>query len=132
MPKKRLFPFFVLLLLFNNSSYSQANLQFNQAVSIDTTISSGTYTVYTVPAGKVLKIEFASIYSSSSGVTNMGVKINNVAIYSRGGSAAVGRPGVDHLGVVWCKAGDQIQFFSSGAGYTSSGFVSAIEFDLAP
>jgi hypothetical protein len=124
MPKKRLFPFFVLLLLFNNSSYSQANLQFNQAVSIETTISSGTYTVYT---------EFASIYSNSSGVTNMGVKINNVAIYSRnGGAATTGRPGVDHLGVVWCKAGDQIQFFSSGAGYTSSGFVSAIEFNLAP
>ena len=131
---KRLFPLFVLFVLFSNSSYAQANLQLNEVVSIDTTVSSGVaHTIYTVPAGKVLKIEFASIYASSSGVNLMGVRINNVAIFSRnGGTGATGRPGNDPLRIVWVKAGDQVQLFSSGAGYTVSGFVSALEFNLVP
>lgn len=113
---------------------AQGNLQFNRVISIDTTVSSGgTHLAYTVPSGKASKIEFFTVSASSTGVTRLGFKINNQPVFSRNGGSAATSPGnAPQPGIIWLQEGDQVQFYSSGGGYSINGFISAIEFNIVP
>lgn len=52
------------LVLFTDKSYAQGNLQFNQVINL--IIPANTIVPFTVPAGKVWKIESAGLGGSSS------------------------------------------------------------------
>jgi hypothetical protein len=106
---------FLFFLLISLSFTAQGNLQFNQVLILDGNTSTPTYTV---PAGKVWKVESATISS-----------INGYLALSINGSAA------SILQVVnggnnlpyWLPAGTLVGFYIA-----SVGKVSIIEFNVIP
>ncbi len=110
------------------ATFAQGNLQFNDVklfTWLNTTSSPYASPVYTVPAGKVWKVEAAG--------TNGAVTVYEIngqrtlqPISSNGGSA-----GGENL-PIWLPAGATIQFAGS---YSSSGlgsYVSILEFNVVP
>jgi hypothetical protein len=94
--------FFFITLSFTSLAYSQGNLQFNQVLtyvqshtltSCGSSICSWTGSTYTVPAGKVWKVE----NFIQSGASPASMLINSVCDVS----SINGLP-------LWLKAGDQI------------------------
>ena len=128
----RLF-FIAIFIAFSTWSFSQGNLQFNQVVSYSqafNTSSSGslysfTSPLYTVPTGKVWKIEKFLMHKNvtiPSGwlVVNSGAKLFTDEVNS---------------GPVWLKAGDEFVATvsqSGGSNFSGDVFISIIEFNVVP
>ena len=119
--------FFLIILLLSSIAFSQGNLQFNRVVNdagyIVVTNSSCTDvfgTTYTVPAGKVWKIESFVTLTLSNYIMLNGKQIsptNNVPF--------------------WLKEGDVFAFNTSskcgsGGNNSMNWFFSAIEFNIVP
>lgn len=116
---------------------AQGNLQFNQVVTYTGT-GSGSYSytspTWTVPAGKVWKIESASPSLANSAVTR---KINVEAGGGWGTFALTTASNETSINPfpIWLKAGDQVQLQASGNCCSTTTFyyaISIIEFNIIP
>lgn len=151
--KQLFFAFILALLLSSTPCFSQpcTNLVFNQALLLATpTIAVGSVT-YTVPAGKVWKIESIMIgqgsgYCAASGTINWYItKINGVAtggaiypsilsinsLYTGGGITS----NVSNSSPKWMFAGHSIELSTSDvscAGAQPKNYLSVIEFNCTP
>jgi hypothetical protein len=121
---------FVLALFSALSSllYSQGNLQFNQVISnagstSTSNVGYSTYNsiAYTVPAGKVWKLEY--VFGMNSGWY---VTVNNKVIYYTNIS---GQP-LERQSPIWLKAGDILKLSSIYNAYDF--YFSGIEFNIIP
>jgi len=95
--------------------FSQGNLQFNQVLTYNGSLT--TSAIWTVPVGKVWKIE--SVLMVNMGGTST-FKVNNTTVLYNG---LPSQP-------IWLKAGDYCQFSMSQAG--NGYFLSIIEFNIIP
>ncbi|MES2850860.1 MAG: hypothetical protein V4685_17500 [Bacteroidota bacterium] len=129
---------FLLLLsvLCSVAVHSQSNLQFSQVLTysghLATTNNAGDSTAaWTVPTGKVWKIESASgaygyvtypVYL----VVN-GIKVFDIYIYNSSTTRNVYFP-------VWLKAGDVVRIaeYNTSNNYYTDYFISIVEFNLTP
>ena len=112
---KKILLFLAIFIQFN--SFGQGELQFNQVITqVGTTTNAP---IYTVPAGKVWKVE--SISSSYPNYLN--VNINNVSVDLMYSSGFMPFP-------FWLKATDVIQIFS--ASYPINYVISIVEFNIVP
>lgn len=111
-------------------SYSQGNLQFNQVLTFGGVSNAGALSsnlnnylysspAYTVPSGKVWKIENVNVSNSSQNII-----VNNLYV----GPVPTGLNGTSPL---WLKAGDVIRLANSNA-TTYTHFFSIIEFNVVP
>ena len=116
---------------------AQGNLQFNQVVTYTGTGSgSFSYTspTWTVPAGKVWKIESASPSLANSAVTR---KINVEAGGGWGTFALTTASTETTINPfpIWLKAGDQVQLQAAGNCCSTTTFyyaISILEFNIVP
>ncbi len=113
--------FALLLVSYGTKTFAQGNLQFNQV--INRSVDNSTY--YTVPAGKVFKLEAAS--SSGVGYLYAGA----IQIYINGlvyiGSFSTSSSIVGNWPFpIWLRAGDSVQ----GNGIIVG--ISGIEFNIIP
>jgi hypothetical protein len=109
--------------------FSQGNLQFNQVLTYGGTLNAGLISTnngnyqysspaYTVPSGKVWKIE------SVMSVNSIHMIVNNLAVGNMGSGQSPTFP-------LWLKAGDVLRFaYSSSSANTY--FFSGIEFNIIP
>ena len=117
--------------------WSQGNLQFNQVVT-HTGSGSGSYSyvspTWTVPAGKVWKVESASPNLGNAALTrainvNSGVDWGSYRLTSSGQDLSVSPfP-------IWLMAGDQVQLEASGNCCYATSFsyaISVVEFNIVP
>jgi len=131
--------FFLSMLFFSFALgiWSQGNLQFNQVVTY-TGSGSGSFSynspTWTVPAGKVWKVESASPNLGNAAVTravnvNSGVDWGSYRLTSSGQDLSVSPfP-------IWLKAGDQVQLHASGNCCSTTNFsyaISVVEFNIVP
>lgn len=109
-----------LLLFFCTSGFAQGNLQFNQVLNIEFTGTSTTS--YTVPAGKVWKLENCMLTS----INNYACMIfNGTTYYLRQHNTA--SSSWDNF-PFWIGSGKTITF----GGGCSSGMISIVEFNVVP
>jgi hypothetical protein len=118
------------------AAYSQSNLQFNQVLTyagrLATTTGAGDSTsTWTVPPGKVWKIEsasgaFAYVTSPVYLIVN-GIKVFDVYIYNSTTTRNVYFP-------VWLKAGDAVRMaeYNTSNNFYTDYFISIVEFNLTP
>jgi hypothetical protein len=117
-----------LFVALNSLLYSQGNLQFNQVLTYGGTLNAGSISAnygnvqnsspaYTVPSGKVWKIE--------SVMTNGTVHLLVNNLFAGGVGSGIGP-----ISTLWLKAGDVIRFGYSSSAYTY--FFSGIEFNIIP
>ena len=118
--------FFLILLLLSSIAYSQGNLQFNRVVNdagyivvTNNACTDGFSATFTVPTGKVWKIESFVTLTSRNYIMLNGKQIspsNNAPF--------------------WLKAGDAFYFYTAGvcnqSGNSLNWFFSAIEFNIVP
>jgi hypothetical protein len=141
----------LVLLLFSFiacCTFSQGNLQFNKVITYE---NSGTWTagvldfsspVYTVPAGKVWKIEYINLRRSQVGTNPQQAQllIDGKNIYDNFQSQSVpvsgGMINSEIRCPLWMEAGSSIQANFTGGNqnvsYPASFFFSIIEFNLVP
>jgi hypothetical protein len=114
----------ILLIIFGLSSFfvnAQGNLQFNQVLTYSGSLAANTSTAnYTVPSGKVWKVEFAE------GGYDFYLQINNIG--SVGIENQINSPRVNIS--FWLKANDLIKCIAYG--YIGSYFISIIEYNIIP
>ena len=128
------FILFCSLLFVTKGVFAQGNLQFNQVLTYNGAI--GTYlglsslsATYTVPTGKVWKIETKSITSSSLTFLINGRTFRDVEVrYSGFGSGTMVFYSISNP--IWLKAGDYINFNSTA--YVDDYFISIIEYNIVP
>jgi hypothetical protein len=120
---------YYLTILFINVSillYSQGNLQFNQVLYLSA--NSDNTQQWTVPAGKVWKIEAMGIYSNS-----ITFYINNVVSFIYAGTYSVASPNAYYrnadAGPIWLPAGTVI---GHSCGCSGNRWLSIIEFNVVP
>ncbi len=120
----------VIGLLFSVYSFSQGNLQFNQALMFNTT-NSATTLLGTVPSGKVWKIE--GYGTEVEGGSSCGFSFNGTNVAFRAGSAYnynTGYTPINNYSDFWLPAGSTIYALSGcGASYR---WISIIEFNIIP
>ncbi|MDP4867137.1 MAG: hypothetical protein NWQ47_08310 [Crocinitomicaceae bacterium] len=116
MKKIFLFSLFIVCsLFFISNSYAQGNLQFNQVYTYSG--SGGNSAIWTVPVGKIWKIESVLMVNMSGTST---FKINSfVVLYNNINPQPI-----------WLKSGDFSQFSMSNAG--NSYYISIVEFNIIP
>jgi hypothetical protein len=120
---------FVATCMCLNFCCAQGNLQFNQVVTYTGT-GSGSFSYsspsWTVPAGKVWKVESASPNVANAAVT----RAININAGSNWGSFALMTAAGQETSInpfpIWLKPGDQIRTVCS------SDFASVIEFNVVP
>jgi hypothetical protein len=114
----------ILFILFTLQSFAQGNLQFNQVLTYSGSINCGqTSPTWTVPAGKVWKIEYRSIvtgnpnYDSGNNTSPSGplFNLNGTKLSDFHHRQNVQPSNSTNLTSdqnlpLWLKAGDQIQF----------------------
>lgn len=111
---KRLYIFIITIFL-TTVVFSQGNLQFNQVLTYNG--SGGNSAIWTVPVGKIWKIESVLMVNMSGTST---FKINSfVVLYNNINPQPI-----------WLKPGDFSQFSMSNAG--NSYFISIVEFNIIP
>lgn len=135
--------FFILL---NSLLYSQGNLQFNQVISGTTSVSGGqngiTYNssnTYTVPPGKVWKVESVSFQTFSlngSYAPRVFLILNGVQVLSNIGNTAT-QSGTLNIQPLWFKAGDVLTFgmlnnCATSCSQSANFLISIIEFNIIP
>jgi hypothetical protein len=128
--KKNLFVVLILL-LFHASVKGQGNLQFNQALLLESSLSTCTI-CWTVPTGKVWKVE--QIMSSSDGLPSL--YINNKELVTMTGTAYA-TSSTSYWGhrwgyntPFWLPANSTMGFGSLGSPKNITFFV--LEFNLVP
>ena len=136
--KTKLILFLAVLFYFSLAARSQGNLQFNQVVqqSFNQSVASATMTTLstiTVPAGKVLKIENASVAANMAGIlTGSKLYIGNHCLwqlnYSSGGLF------IDRSFPLWLNAGTYaLQVYHiDGVSINLRASFSGIEFNVVP
>jgi hypothetical protein len=120
---------FSLFLIFGVSQlWSQGNLQFNQILNLEVTCCSPTS--YTVPAGKVWKIESAVSANQYYPVriTNMNGRSLNGHICKDANSSY----GVFPIVLPFWVAPSTVIQFNTGSNNGEKGYVSIIEFNIIP
>ena len=102
--------------------FGQGNLQFNQVITNQGSISANANsTLLTVPIGKVWKVE--SILCSSTSL--LSIKINNSTLPIPTTSNA--------FMPIWLKENNTIQFYNGGStGIIREYFISIIEYNVVP
>jgi hypothetical protein len=139
---------FIFFALIVNVSTAQGNLQFNQVLSYTGSLSCNTNycgaqspTTYTVPAGKVWKIESAG-FNGGIGMSNYFPQayliINGVGAY--GGLMSANQSTVTGKLItspVWLKAGDVLGWgmnsnSATGGTFSISMHISILEFNIVP
>ena len=128
---------------------AQGNLQFNQVISETFSISGGTYNStynftnsYTVPSGKVWKIESVTFRSNSVSTTyhpSCFISINGIiSLYNYGGQANQNDAGGTlNEQPIWLKAGDVVgvsmrNSCATNCSQSVSGHISILEFNVTP
>jgi hypothetical protein len=107
------------------NTFAQNRLEFNQVITIDSTISITTTfynttqsvhsNIYIVPAGKVWKIEYIVPF-------NYAFLINNRSLFNGY---------YKDNGTLWLKEGDEVKFkYSTSSTGSLTFFLSAIEFNI--
>ena len=117
--------FFILLFVSASVISNAQNLQFSQVLTFTGELPPTTWTpgpIYTVPEGKVWKIE--SLFSGSTGA--LGYKVNNtmLKLNGNGGASQIVFP-------IWLKAGDTLQpYVDNSTGFSAMivYLISMIEF----
>ena len=119
---------FFALIFFGAHSKAQGNLQFNQVLHLE--ITCCTASAFTVPVGKVWKIEGAMAYNNSYPTRITAVNGNPMEAYLTGytylnyGILPIPLP-------YWLPANTQVSF-NTGSGVGQKGYVSIIEFNVIP
>lgn len=134
---------FCSFVIFSNGVFAQGNLQFNQVLTYSGTIGAsgpggvaGSLTptsIYTVPTGKVWKIETKTIPTGPLKFYINGVEFKDYLIVTSGsGAVAV----TSASNPIWLKAADFIYYtitsWPTGSAVSSDFFISIIEFNIAP
>ena len=129
------------------TSFAQGNLQFNQVITQNYSISGqGANTLYnsntslTVPTGKVWKIESIIYYGNSQSDTyapNCILMINGSKVLFEKGTSYRNDSGITlNQQPIWLKAGDQIGFSMrntcANCSQSVDGLISIIEFNIIP
>ena len=115
-------------LLFSLSFKAQGNLQFNQVLNLE--ITCCTASTFTVPVGKVWKIEGAMAYNNSYPTRITAINGNPMEAYLTGytylnyGILPIPLP-------YWLPTNTQVSF-NTGSGVGQKGYVSIIEFNVIP
>jgi hypothetical protein len=115
-------------LLFSLSFKAQGNLQFNQVLNLE--ITCCTASAFTVPVGKVWKIESSMAYNNNSPTRITAINGNPMEAYLTGytylnyGILPITLP-------YWLPMNTQVSF-STGSGIGQKGYVSIIEFNVIP
>jgi hypothetical protein len=143
--KKNIFLFFVLIISY--SAKSQGNLQFNQVLNFDLTVTSTTVgyrtqsIAVTVPAGKVWKVVSASAgYGNNdffpNGYDDLQIRIDNVPYFYH---VSMGNfyGQLSNILPLWLNAGSHsvsltFKYSYSGIEEGAFGKVSIIEFNVVP
>jgi hypothetical protein len=127
---------FILAITCSGLSFAQGNLQFNQVISISTSIQctgancNVSSINYTVPTGKVWKLESSyALNTTTSGQTTLSYRLNGLSVRNLFGGAS------SHPD--WYKAGDVISLYlthTDGASTIGSANYrfSIIEFNIVP
>jgi hypothetical protein len=119
---------FFALIFFGAHSKAQGNLQFNQALHLE--ITCCTASTFTVPVGKVWKIEGSMAYNNISPTRITAINGNPMEAYLTGytylnyGILPIPLP-------YWLPANTQVSF-NTGSGVGQKGYVSIIEFNVIP
>ena len=135
-------------LVLSSLLYSQGNLQFNQVISETISLSGNANTAtynsansYTVPAGKVWKIESVGFIAYSGNLTyspRVVLIVNGVQVLSNtGGVTAYDRAGMLNNQPIWFKHGDVISFgmtnnCATNCSQTANIVMSVLEFNIIP
>jgi len=115
-------------LLFSLSFKAQGNLQFNQVLHLE--ITCCTASTFTVPVGKVWKIEGAMAYNNTYPTRISAINGNPMEAYLTGytylnyGILPIPLP-------YWLPMNTQVSF-NTGSGIGQKGYVSIIEFNVIP
>ena len=115
-------------LLISLSFKAQGNLQFNQVLHLE--ITCCTASTFTVPVGKVWKIEGSMAYSNNYPTRITAINGNPMEAYLTGytylnyGILPITLP-------YWLPANTQVSF-NTGSGLGQKGYVSIIEFNVIP
>ena len=109
-------------------SNAQGNLQFNQVLNLEITCCNAS--TFTVPVGKVWKIEGAMAYNNSYPTRITAINGNPMEAYLTGYTYL-------SLGILpiplpyWLPTNTQVSF-NTGSGLGQKGYVSIIEFNVIP
>jgi hypothetical protein len=134
--------FIIILFLVTTANYlkAQGNLQFNQVINLEawSTTNMGGYYIaevnFTVPAGKVWKIEGATSNCTTGNGSGVITLTNTSTNRNYGNILPVGSTTSDHP--IWLKSGFTGKLSSSAGScyYNNSGgfIVSVIEFNIVP
>ena len=122
---------FFTFLLISLSLTAQGNLQFNQVVTLTGTTIIDPFTLATVPAGKVWKIEHSSAARAGS-PAYVSYVCNNVSSPPSLPQSNWASYKMQVSGPIWLKAGDSIKFSYSSANNATDYFFSIIEFNVVP
>ena len=135
--------FVILLFFIALGAKAQGNLQFNQVLTYNGTVSCssgcgsgqciGTSTIWKVPLNKVWKVETKSLTGGQNGLSFYvnSTPYYDVEIYSYGGGALIS---VTNNRIIWLKSNDEIKFDIRGntacGTITVNYFISIIEFNI--
>lgn len=127
----------LITMLCSVAVYAQSNLQFSQVLTYSGRLANAnnaggdSSSAWTVPAGKVWKVESASAafgYASYPVfLTVNGTKVYDIYVYNSSSSRNVYFP-------IWLKAGDSariVEYYPSNSYFTDY-FISIVEFNLTP
>ena len=119
---------FFTFIFFGAPCKAQGNLEFNQALHLE--ITCCTASTFTVPVGKVWKIEGSMAYNNISPTRITAINGNPMEAYLTGytylnyGILPIPLP-------YWLPANTQVSF-NTGSGVGQKGYVSIIEFNVIP
>jgi len=143
----------IFFLFFSLQTFAEGNLQFNQVLTYSGTINCGQASpTWTVPAGKVWKIEYRSTVSgnpnfdNSQGVSGPygplfslnGVKVSDTHFPSNSQPTNSWGLTADTNLPMWLKSGDQIQFSNNALLGNCSDYlkynyaISILEYNIIP
>ena len=145
--------FTIALLLFSMSSYAQGNLQFNQVLTYSGTLNCGQASpTWTVPAGKVWKIEYRSTVIGNTSYDNFNGTSGSIGpLFNLNGNKISDFIYPNNLSPnqiwnitplqnqpLWLKSNDQIQFSLDAIAGGCSDFkkynyaISILEYNIIP
>lgn len=128
---------FFIVLMGVGTFKAQGNLQFNQVVTYTGT-GSGSFSysspTWTVPAGKVWKVESASPIVANAPVTRA-ININAGSSWGSFALMTASQETTISPFPIWLKAGDQVQLQAAGNCCSTTSFsyaISILEFNVVP
>lgn len=131
------FSLFIISIALFSLFKAQGNLQFNQVVTFTGT-GSGSFSysspTWTVPAGKVWKVESASPNVANAPVTRA-ININAGSSWGSFALMTASQETTISPFPIWLKAGDQVQLQAAGNCCSTTSFsyaISILEFNVVP